>query len=104
MTIRDTYPGVLRAAMTDAAVIDAGGDPGRPLMARWGEEWGEIIRSAAEARASPATPTMPASSDRRWRAHCIRLPGKARADSNAAWRWPTTSPAFWFGRFGPIDR
>ncbi len=45
----DTYPGVLRAAMTDASVIDAGGDPGTPLMVRWGEEWGEIIRSAAEA-------------------------------------------------------
>ncbi len=45
----DTHPGVLRAAMTDASVIDTGGDPGTPLMVRWGEEWGEIIRGAAAA-------------------------------------------------------
>ena len=45
----DTHPGVLRAAMTDSSVIDAGGGPDIPLMARWGEEWGEIIRSAAAA-------------------------------------------------------
>ena len=45
----DTHPGVLRAAMTDASVIDAGGGPDIPLRARWGEEWGEVIRSAAAA-------------------------------------------------------
>ncbi|HUO02664.1 MAG TPA: TetR/AcrR family transcriptional regulator [Rhizomicrobium sp.] len=43
----DSHPGVLRAAMTDAAVIDAGGGPDVSLTARWGEEWGEIIRAAA---------------------------------------------------------
>jgi AcrR family transcriptional regulator len=42
----DAHPGVLRTAMTDASVIDAGGNAGVPLMARWGEEWGEIIRDA----------------------------------------------------------
>ena len=45
----DAHPGVLRAAMTDAAVIDACGNPATPLMARWGEEWGELIRQAAAA-------------------------------------------------------
>ena len=45
----DTHPGVLRAAMTDAAVIDAGGSPEVPLMARWGEEWSQIIRGAVAA-------------------------------------------------------
>ena len=45
----DAHPGVLRAAMTDASVIDAGGSPDTPLMARWGEAWGEIIRDAAAA-------------------------------------------------------
>ena len=45
----DAHPGVLRAAMTDASVIDAGGGPDVPLIARWGEEWGEIIRGAAAA-------------------------------------------------------
>ena len=45
----DTHPGVLRAAMIDASVIDAGGSPDMPLMARWGEEWGEIIQSAVAA-------------------------------------------------------
>jgi AcrR family transcriptional regulator len=49
----DSHPGVLRTAMTDAAVIDAEGGPDRPLMARWGKEWGEIIRRAvAEGQAS----------------------------------------------------
>ena len=43
----DSHPGVLRAAMTDAAVIDASGGPGVPLAARWGEDWSEIIRGAA---------------------------------------------------------
>jgi AcrR family transcriptional regulator len=43
----DSHPGVLRAAMTDAAVIDAEGRPDMPLTARWGEEWSEIIRGAA---------------------------------------------------------
>ncbi|HEY5082951.1 MAG TPA: hypothetical protein VII48_00395, partial [Rhizomicrobium sp.] len=43
----DSHPGVLRTAMTDAAVIDAGGGPDVSLTARWGEEWSEIIRRAA---------------------------------------------------------
>jgi AcrR family transcriptional regulator len=43
----DSHPGVLRAALTDAAVIDAGGGPDVSLTARWGEEWGEILRGAA---------------------------------------------------------
>lgn len=43
----DSHPGVFRTAMTDAAVIGAEGERERPLMARWGEEWGEIIRNAA---------------------------------------------------------
>src|ERR1700744_645899 len=43
----DSHPGVLRTAMTDASVIDAEGRPDVPLTARWGEEWSEIIRSAA---------------------------------------------------------
>lgn len=48
----DSHPGVLRTAMTDASVIDAEGRPDVPLTARWGEEWSEIIRSAAnEGRA-----------------------------------------------------
>jgi AcrR family transcriptional regulator len=42
----DAHPGVLRTAMTDASVIDAGGNTGVPLMAQWGEEWGEIIRAS----------------------------------------------------------
>lgn len=45
----DTHPGVLRAAMIDATVIDAGGRPDMPLMARWGEDWGEIIQDAVAA-------------------------------------------------------
>ncbi|HEY4274049.1 MAG TPA: TetR/AcrR family transcriptional regulator [Rhizomicrobium sp.] len=47
----DAHPGVLRTAMTDASVIDAGGSPGVPLMAQWGEEWSEIIRASAASGA-----------------------------------------------------
>jgi AcrR family transcriptional regulator len=48
----DLHPGVLRTAMTDAAMIDAGEGPDMPLTARWGEEWSKIIRSAvAQGRA-----------------------------------------------------
>ena len=45
----DAHPGVLRAAMTDAAVIDAGEGRGVPMIARWGQEWGDFIRGAAAA-------------------------------------------------------
>jgi AcrR family transcriptional regulator len=41
-------PGVLRAAMTDEMVIDAEGAQGTPLLARWGQEWAQLLRDAAE--------------------------------------------------------
>ena len=44
----DSHPGVLRAAMTDAAMIDAGGDEAQPLLMQWGREWAEMIRGAAQ--------------------------------------------------------
>lgn len=43
----DLHPGVLRAAMTDEAVIDAEGAEDRPLTMLWGAEWAELIRKAA---------------------------------------------------------
>ena len=43
----DANPGALRAAMTDASVIDAGEGQGVPMVARWGQEWGDLIRGAA---------------------------------------------------------
>lgn len=43
----DSHPGVLRAAMTDEAVIDAEGAEARPLTMVWGAEWAELIRKAA---------------------------------------------------------
>ena len=39
---------VLRAAMTDAAMIDAEGDQVQPLLVQWGREWAELIRGAAQ--------------------------------------------------------
>lgn len=42
----DLHPGVLRTAMTDAAMIDTGKGSHRPLTAHWGEEWSRIIRGA----------------------------------------------------------
>jgi AcrR family transcriptional regulator len=44
-TYCDTHPGVLRAALSDPAVIDAGS--ALPPSRRLGEEWSEIIRDAA---------------------------------------------------------
>lgn len=43
----DSHPGVLRAAMTDAAMIDAEDSKSQPLLMQWGREWAEMIRGAA---------------------------------------------------------
>jgi AcrR family transcriptional regulator len=43
----DSHPGVLRAAMTDAQVIDADGIEAQPLLMQWGAEWAELVRGAA---------------------------------------------------------
>ena len=46
------HPGEMRAAMTDASMIDAGEGQNLPMIARWGQEWGDLIRgAAAEGRA-----------------------------------------------------
>lgn len=42
----EAHPGVLGAAMTDEAVIDAEGAQAVPLLQRWGNDWAEIIRTA----------------------------------------------------------
>lgn len=41
------HPGVLGAAMTDEAVIDAEGVQATPLLQRWGRDWAETVRKAA---------------------------------------------------------
>jgi len=43
----DSHPGVLRAAMTDEAVIDAEGVEVRSLLTQWGAEWADMVREAA---------------------------------------------------------
>jgi AcrR family transcriptional regulator len=45
----EIHPGVLNAAMTDEAVIDAEGAQAVPLLQRWGRDWAEIIRTAVAA-------------------------------------------------------
>ena len=40
----DANPGVLRAAMTDEAVIDAEGVQATPLLIRWGRDWADHIQ------------------------------------------------------------
>lgn len=45
----DANPGVLRAAMTDEAVIDAEGALGVPSLQRWGLDWAQTIREAMDA-------------------------------------------------------
>lgn len=42
----DRHPGLLRAALTDARVIDAEGEEVRPLLTQWGEEWAQMIGEA----------------------------------------------------------
>ncbi|MGB8363439.1 MAG: TetR/AcrR family transcriptional regulator [Rhizomicrobium sp.] len=41
----EIHPGVLKAALTDEAVIDAEGAQAVPLLQRWGEDWAESVRS-----------------------------------------------------------
>ena len=43
----DRHPGVLRAAMTDEMVIDAEGAQAVPLLVLWGQEWADLVRTAA---------------------------------------------------------
>ena len=43
----DRHPGVLRAAMTDEMVIDAEGAQTLPLLVQWGQEWADLVRTAA---------------------------------------------------------
>jgi AcrR family transcriptional regulator len=42
-----SHPGVLNAAMTDEAVIDAEGVQAIPLLHRWGNDWAETVRKMA---------------------------------------------------------
>lgn len=43
----ESNPGVLHAAMTDEAVIDAEGVQATPLLQRWGYDWAQFLRHAA---------------------------------------------------------
>lgn len=42
-----THPGVLNAALSDEAVIDAEGAQAVPLLHRWGYDWAQVVREAA---------------------------------------------------------
>jgi AcrR family transcriptional regulator len=43
----ESHPGVLNAAMTDEAIIDAEGVAAKPLLDRWGDDWGFILSELA---------------------------------------------------------
>jgi AcrR family transcriptional regulator len=45
----ESHPGVLGAAMTDEAVIDAEGVQATPLLQRWGADWAESVRNVTHA-------------------------------------------------------
>lgn len=45
----ESHPGVLTAAMTDEAVIDAEGVQAIPLLQRWGADWARAVHAAAQA-------------------------------------------------------
>ncbi|HEY1961819.1 MAG TPA: TetR/AcrR family transcriptional regulator, partial [Rhizomicrobium sp.] len=44
-----SHPGVLGAALTDEAVIDAEGVQATPLMQRWGADWAKAVHEVARA-------------------------------------------------------
>lgn len=44
----ESHPGVLTAAMTDEAVIDAEGVQAIPLLQRWGTDWARAVQAAAQ--------------------------------------------------------
>jgi AcrR family transcriptional regulator len=44
----ESHPGVLNAAMTDEAVIDAEGAQAVPLLQRWGLDWAENLRTIVQ--------------------------------------------------------
>ena len=44
----ESHPGVLNAAMTDEAIIDAEGVAAVPLLQRWGADWAKILRDAVK--------------------------------------------------------
>jgi AcrR family transcriptional regulator len=44
----ESHPGVLNAAMTDEAIIDAEGVAAMPLLQRWGVDWAKILREAVK--------------------------------------------------------
>ena len=48
----EAHPGVLNAAMTDEAIIDAEGVAATPLLQRWGADWAGILRAAVGHRSA----------------------------------------------------
>ena len=44
-----THPGVLNAALSDEAIIDAEGAQAVPILQRWGYDWGATLMKAASA-------------------------------------------------------
>ncbi len=44
-----THPGVLNAALSDEAIIDAEGAQAVPILQRWGYDWGQTLVKAASA-------------------------------------------------------
>src|SRR5208282_1711514 len=45
----ESHPGVLNAALSDEAVIDAEGAQAVPILQRWGYDWGATLLKAASA-------------------------------------------------------
>jgi AcrR family transcriptional regulator len=45
----ESHPGVLGAAMTDEAVIDAEGAQAMPLLIRWGRDWAQHVQRSMDA-------------------------------------------------------
>jgi AcrR family transcriptional regulator len=49
----ESNPGVLNAAMTDEAIIDAEGVAAKPLLQRWGADWAKTLQElVADGRAA----------------------------------------------------
>jgi len=50
----ESHPGVLGAAMTDEAVIDAEGVQAVPLLVRWGRDWADQVRRLIATGTTPS--------------------------------------------------
>ena len=79
-----THPGVLNAALTDEAIIDAEGAQAVPLVQQWGYDWGATLMKAASVGQHRAVLRREHHRPGHRRLPSIRRPAKPRAPNATA--------------------